>query len=63
MTTSEFQSSNRKVFWCICGNRIANCYDDKECLDVKGECKDDGAELCAWEYKGSANQHWQFEYV
>jgi len=61
--TGEWQSGNRKVFWCVVGNKIANRYDESEVLDVKGECKDDGAEMCGWKYKGSDNQNWHIEYV
>ena len=63
MRTSEYQDGNRKQFWCIDGNKIANRYNQNEVLDITGENKANLAELCAFGYKGSANQHWTFEYV
>ena len=61
--TGEYQMGNRKHFWCLYGNKIANRYDLNEVLDIRGENKDNDAELCAWSYKGGDNQHWQFQYV
>ena len=63
MCTNEYQMGNRKQFWCLYGNKIVNRYDLNEVLDIRGENKDNGAELCAWSYKGGDNQHWHFEYV
>jgi len=54
---------NHKQYWCVCGNRIVNRYDQKEVLDIKGANRDNCAELCGFGYKGSDNQHWNFEYV
>jgi len=61
--TNEFQMGNHKQFWCVYSNRIVNRFDLNEGLDIKGENRDDGAEICAWAYKGSDNQHWHFEHV
>jgi len=47
--------------WSFVGNRIVN--KAHECLDICGESKKDGAELCSYQYKGSANQHWRIQYV
>jgi len=46
--------------WTLQGNRIVN--RASEDLDIVGESKSDGAELCSYQYKGSANQHWRIEY-
>jgi len=54
---------NRKQFWCVYGNKVVNRYDLKEVLDIKGQDSDDSAELCGYEYKGTDNQHWKFEYA
>ena len=47
--------------WTLEGNRIVN--RTHECLDIVGGAKKDGAELCAYRYQGSSNQHWRLEYV
>jgi len=47
--------------WRIEGNKIVN--GAGEVLDIRGEKKDDGAELVSYDYKKQANQHWKLEYV
>jgi hypothetical protein len=49
--------------WVIQGNRIVNRAVPMECLDIERESTKDGANVIAWKYKGSANQHWRFQYV
>jgi len=61
--TNEFELGNHKHFWCIDGNKVVSRYDAKEVLDIKGSKPDNCAEVCAWVYKGSNNQHWQFQSV
>jgi hypothetical protein len=62
--TGEFEEDHEKrLFWCIEGNKIVNRYNTSEVLDIKGENRGDGAELCAWKYHSGNNQHWHFEYV
>lgn len=34
-----------------------------EVLDIRGEKEGKGAELCSYQYKGAANQHWRIDYV
>jgi len=50
-------------YWCVFGNKIVNRYDANEVLDIKGESKSDGAEICAYAYHGGENQHWELEYA
>jgi len=47
--------------WRVEGNKILNRAN--ECLDIKGASNSDGAEICAYDYKQSKNQHWRLEYV
>jgi len=47
--------------WTVDGKKIVN--RTGECLMVKGDDKDDGAELSSGHYKGAANQHWIIQYV
>jgi len=61
--TSEFELGNPKQFWCVYGNKIVNRYDLNEVLDIRGEDSGNSAEVCAYEYKGGDNQHWQFSYA
>lgn len=48
--------------WCKSGQAILNRFDAGQCIDVKDNSDDNGAELCQWGYKGSDNQHFDFEY-
>lgn len=50
-------------FWAIQGDRIVNVHNHNEVLDVKGNNKENGAEICAWKHHGNSNQKWNFEYV
>jgi len=47
--------------WTVSANRIMK--NQIECLDIAGESRNDGAKVISFQYKGSANQHWRFEYV
>jgi hypothetical protein len=47
--------------WRISGNQIIN--GSGSCLDIKGASQSESAELCAYHYKGSNNQHWHINYV
>jgi hypothetical protein len=49
--------------WRFEGNRIVNRVYPQECLDIeRAEVRDD-AQVIAWPYKASINQHWRVEYV
>lgn len=50
-----------KTQWRFEGPRIINGHG--ECLDIKGEKKDDGAELCSYDFKNQKNQLWRMEYA
>jgi hypothetical protein len=41
------------------GKVIRNADDHDRVLDVVGQCKDEGASICAWEYNGGDNQLWK----
>jgi len=58
---APFQAANTRGQWKVDGKKIVNTAG--ECLDVKGEDKENGAELIAYKYKGAANQHWMLQYV
>jgi len=45
------------------GNRVVNRMYPHECLDIARMEQRDGAQVIAWMYKGSVNQHWRMEYV
>ena len=53
-------SSNQQ--WVVDGKKISN-KSTKECLDIYGEKKDDGAEVGSYKFKDSKNQLWRVEYV
>lgn len=47
--------------WSFHGHKVGNRAG--ECLDIHKEDKDNGAEVCSFEYKDTKNQHWVQEYV
>jgi len=48
--------------WMIGGDRIQMKADPKKVLDIiRNDC-DDGADLCAWDFKYTKNQLWYFEF-
>jgi len=49
--------------WIIDGNKIINRVHRNECMDIKNNDGSDGATVCCWDYKGSANQHWRIDHV
>jgi len=54
-------SNNPRGQWTVDGKKIVNRAG--ECLIVKGDDRDDGAELSSGHYKGSPNQHWLLKYI
>jgi len=42
---------------------IDNNADSNKVFDVAGDSTDEGAEVCAWEYKGTDNQKWEIKPV
>ena len=49
--------------WLKSGSALVNRYDPSQCLDVKDNNNDNGAQLCQWGYHGAENQHFYFEYL
>jgi len=47
--------------WTFHGRKVGSRAG--ECLDIKGEDADSGAEVCSFEYKDQKNQHWIQQYV
>ena len=47
--------------WRVVGNRIMK--DSKQCLDIAGAERHDGADVISYRYKRSVNQHWHLEYI
>jgi len=47
--------------WRLVGNHIMK--NQRDCLDIGGGDKSNGAKVISFPYKGSANQHWHLEYV
>ena len=47
---------HKEFQWKLDGKKIVN--GSGQCLDIRGDNDKDGAELCAYKYKGNANQHW-----
>jgi len=60
---SKFEEGQSRLYWALHGNRIVNVHNHNEVLDIKGNNRDDGAEVVAWQSHGGANQQWHFEYV
>lgn len=54
-------NSDARSQWSFQGEKVVNRAG--ECLDIKGESKDKGTELCGYEYKSKPNQHWTQEFV
>jgi len=54
-------TGNPRASWRLEGNKIMN--GAGECLDIRGAKNNDGAEVCAYDYKNKSNQHWRIEYV
>jgi len=48
--------------WMIGGDRIQMKGNPKKVLDIIGNDCDDGADLCAWDFKYTPNQLWYFEF-
>lgn len=59
--TMNAVSADPRSTWRLEGKKIVNGVG--ECLDIKGDKDHDAAELCSYDYKDAANQHWRFEYV
>jgi len=47
--------------WALEGKKITNRASGN-CLDICGENKQPGAEVCSWKFKDSHNQHWHVDY-
>lgn len=63
LRVGHYTEGGKRIYWSVQGNRVVNVNNHNEVLDIKGNNKDKGAEVCAWNYKGSSNQHWTIEYV
>jgi hypothetical protein len=63
LRANRYDDGHNKKFWAIQGDRIVNVHNHSEVLDVKGNNANKGAEVCAWNAHGGANQQWTFEYV
>merc|ERR1711976_87087 len=61
--TNDYDPSTQTQQWVKVENRIVNKFDPATCLDIKGAKDRDGAKLIGYEYSGSDNQHWEFEYL
>jgi len=48
--------------WVIAGKRIVNLLDRNECLDIEEANEDDGAKIIKYDYQGSKNQKWKYDY-
>jgi len=60
---NPYSTTNARQQWIFQGNRIVNRNNTNEVVDISGAKKDDGAEVCAWPYKASPNQHWTAIYI
>jgi len=49
--------------WTVQGNKIINKANQSMCMDIEGGANKEGANIIAWGYKGSSNQHWRLEYA
>jgi hypothetical protein len=63
LKVSRYEEGASRKFWAIQGDRIVNVYNHGEVLDIKSNNQDNGAELCAWNFHGNANQRFHFEYI
>merc|ERR1711976_542771 len=61
--TNDYDPGTQTQQWVKVENRIVNKFDPATCLDIKGAKDRDGAKLIGYEYSGSDNQHWEFEYL
>jgi len=50
-----------RSLWQFEGPKIVN--REGECLDIAGEKKDNGAEICSYQYKDQKNQQWRQEFI
>jgi len=62
LCVQPFNGSPRQQ-WIFQGNRIVNRMYPAECIDIARSENRDGADVLAWPYKGSMNQHWRIDYV
>ena len=56
-----YYNSHPAQQWRFDFNKIMNGVN--RCLDIKGAHHHNGAELCAYDYKGAENQHWELCYI
>jgi len=57
----QLASGDPRNQWTFHGRKVGNRAG--ECLDIRGEDKDNGSEVCSYEYKDQKNQHWIQQYV
>jgi len=57
----QVASGDPRNQWTFHGRKVGNRAG--ECLDIKKEDDDNGAEVCSFEYKDQKNQHWVQQYV
>jgi len=62
VTMESFRGDPRQQ-WVFAGNRVVNQMFPGACLDIARMAQVDGAEVIAWPYKGTPNQHWHLEYM
>jgi len=55
------QPGSPRSQWRMEGQKIVN--GEGECLDIRGDSKKEGAEVCSYDYKNQKNQHWRLEYA
>lgn len=62
IVVNPYSVHNMKQQWILQGNRVVN-RNTNEVLDISAKNANDGAGLCAFQYKAQPNQHWQAVYI
>jgi len=60
---NPYAANNTRQQWIFQGNKVVNRHNTNEVLDIAKDDMNDGAELCAFRYKASTNQHWMAAYI
>jgi len=61
--TGKYEQGKNRTCWAISGNAIRSVHNPNEVLDVKGNCTENGTEICVWNHHGNPNQQFHFDYV
>ena len=63
LVINPYQPGNADQQWRFDGLKFQNRVNPNLVLDIARCDASDGASVCAWEYNGQNNQHWNIEIV